>query len=86
MCLIPETAAGLRKTSEYGDWGWEDSLTDFPPGEFEPSTSYQDWGEGLDASSFYESGGPSCLEITPYSPKSWNPFSCKVKTVAQLVS
>ncbi|CAN0013007.1 unnamed protein product [Ectocarpus sp. 12 AP-2014] len=76
--FLGEAYTGLRKTSEDGTWSWRDSLAGFTPGDFDASASFQDWGEGLDASSSYESTGASCLEITPYYPKAWNPFSCEV--------
>ncbi|CAN0332801.1 unnamed protein product, partial [Pylaiella littoralis] len=76
--FLGEAYMGLRKKSWNGVWSWNDSLIDFPPGEFNSSASFQDWGEGLDASSFYEVGEASCLEITPYFPKAWKPFSCEV--------
>lgn len=69
--------------SSGGDWAWTDSLVGSPPGDFDPAFSYQDWGDGLDASSSYESVGASCLEITPYLPKMWNPFSCEVHTAVR---
>ncbi|CAM9900538.1 unnamed protein product [Ectocarpus sp. 6 AP-2014] len=76
--FLGEAYTGLQKTSEDGTWSWRDSLAGFTPGDFDASVSFQDWGEGLDASSSYESTGASCLEITPYYPKAWNPFSCEV--------
>eukprot|EP00903_Cladosiphon_okamuranus_P014742 g13660.t1 len=76
--FLGEAYTGLRKKTGDGDWSWIDSLAGSSPGYFDPASSYQDWGAGLDASSSYESTGASCLEITPYLPKTWNPFSCEV--------
>lgn len=70
---------GLRKMWATAAWRWSNSLANYPPGDFDPLVSFQDWGEGLDASSSYPADGASCVEITPYAPKAWNPFSCEVR-------
>ncbi|CAM9848416.1 unnamed protein product [Ectocarpus fasciculatus] len=72
-----ESYTGLQKTSPGDAWSWRDSLSGFPPGDFNASVSFQDWEEGQDASSSYESTGASCMEITPYY-KAWNAFACEV--------
>ena len=69
----------MQKLTSDADWSWQDSLGGFSPGTFSASTSFQDWAEGLDASSSYNEEGASCLEIMPYTPKVWNPFSCEVR-------
>ncbi|CAM9971909.1 unnamed protein product, partial [Scytosiphon promiscuus] len=76
--FLGEAYTGLKKTSADGTWSWRDSLADFPPGNFDADSSFQYWEDGLDASSSYDESGASCLEILPYAPKAWNPFSCEV--------
>eukprot|EP00752_Nemacystus_decipiens_P009539 g8524.t1 len=73
-----ETYTGLAKETATSEWTWpeESSQTAYSCLE-----DYSDWLEGPEVgcdSTFNGGADGSCMEIFPYEPKGWNPFSCIV--------
>ncbi|CBN79342.1 conserved unknown protein [Ectocarpus siliculosus] len=73
-----ETYTGMTKESPSDEWEWPAESSDTA---YNCVGDYSDWLEGAEigcAAVFDGGEDGSCMEIFPYEPKGWNPFSCDV--------
>eukprot|EP00903_Cladosiphon_okamuranus_P006716 g6554.t1 len=73
-----ETYTGMVKDTPTAEWTWPEESSQTA---FNCLSDYSDWLEGPEegCKSTYNGGADgSCMEIFPYEPKGWNPFSCIV--------
>ncbi|CAN0378726.1 unnamed protein product, partial [Laminaria digitata] len=77
-----ETYTGMTKKAVDAEWGWPTEAAEGETTSYNCLSDFSDWLEGpaLGCAASYNGGAEvsSCMEILPYEPKGWNPFSCEV--------